>query len=539
MVEVAPSDSHSDGDCDELVSDASRIWPAGPTAWVLAAAPPNAHSTRRALSVGGCVGAASRTKRGRLAMLVAGESLGTPSTASRAAAPLRHGPADAELLFRWPADYFAALKARGLEDIVWLNLKNGIDLETDYSGAGSVENAAGSIGDYATSISPFGDPIRGLNTLRSCDHNNMCQHVLRSSVGVASYACVFRDIRERVPTRILAQLEAVVAAHEELCSHALAQPCVKAIEPSSGPSCEKVCSQATPNKPDAALRSLELDLWALQWCTKHDKLCSLTPERNPDSLLVWVGGLSCLDCSSMGKRSAWNGDGCIRYLIWLFHVLAARPHVVIECTPLFDIAFVCTILEPMYFVMAMKLCPAMLGAPCRRLRLWIVCVLVGEVDVSYRLDSQEFADIFLSKAARVSGGALAGHRGGEERHKGDHSCGEADAPDDLGKPWPTADLLPKGAQIRLRGYQMIHRETKKCQQCSTMLVDVNQNPDKVCSIGIDEVHFLSRRSKLLALRCRGVPLPDNDPVLITPQEHLAIMGWPPHEGTLVRHALRN
>ena len=77
------------------------------------------------------------------------------------------------------------------------NLARGIDLFTDYSGAGAIENAA-------ESISVFMEDSKhvvaggGFRTMRATDFKPLCQKVLRQSTGQAAPKCIFNDITERV-----------------------------------------------------------------------------------------------------------------------------------------------------------------------------------------------------------------------------------------------------------------------------------------------------------------------------------------------------
>lgn len=459
-----------------------------------------------------------------------------------------------EALFEWPADYMQTLLRSPYGETLMAHMQAGVELETDYSGAGSVENVAVSINFAAEFFCGIVEPgVRsGFRTLRSSDVDSVCQHILRCSRGSGDSRCIFGDIRDRAPREVLDHLETLEQQFSSLA---------KAVSP-TGP----VADASAPPQQSIAdlikemlgamvvyLRTHDFDLSARQWCSQHDRLCPLPPSpakqtgsaagaaEQPRPLRVWAGGVSCLDWSTMGKRSGWSGDGCIASLIWFFHILAARPHVVIiECTPLFDVGFVQDILRPHYTVMTTKLCPTMLGSPSRRLRSWTVCVLTEEVKVAYPFGGNIFEQFFFRDVLVDPAECLTATTTERNEIKRGMARRRKMPLDDYGEPWPCRSVMSQGARMRLSGYQMIVNSAR-CRGASTVVIDVNQNPEIACCLGVDEFPVLLRHSNLLVLQLRGAPLPEDDPLSVTAEEHLTIMGWPPPgcKSAWVKHAFQH
>ena len=129
------------------------------------------------------------------------------------------GPHSLDELHKWPLEFqtrLAKLDGDFMEEF-WTKAGNGINLISDYSGAGCIEQAAGMIqssvhmtpGTRAASAgsqAPEGQGVVEGNAcqakfrcLRACDNNVKCQFVLGNHVGPLSPLHVFDDILNRVP----------------------------------------------------------------------------------------------------------------------------------------------------------------------------------------------------------------------------------------------------------------------------------------------------------------------------------------------------
>eukprot|EP00974_Lingulodinium_polyedra_P096915 9393388-Lingulodinium_polyedra.AAC.1 len=99
------------------------------------------------------------------------------------------------------------------------NMTHGINVFTDYSGSGCVEQACGMLLQHASCEIPDA----AMRVVRACDCDLVCQHVLRSHVrGQTSPSHVFKDILERAPAEALSQLEEItVVYHRRLVEQLL------------------------------------------------------------------------------------------------------------------------------------------------------------------------------------------------------------------------------------------------------------------------------------------------------------------------------
>jgi hypothetical protein len=468
---------------------------------------------------------------------------------------LCRGPGVLQDLFKWPFTYLLKLQENNLADQFLANLKQGIDLETDYSGAGTMEAVADTMNGLARHTEFFIDeqplqPEQGCKTLRSCDNNDLCQHVLRSAVGVAAPMCVFNDITDRLDSDTLntmrnveaehqKQMDALFAPHQLSASMTLKE--AKTVDNELPKKMNNVVS-AMMTAMITIMTATTFDLAKTVFCSKHDRLCPLiSRQRRPGALTVWAGGVSCLDWTAMGKRSAWSGEGCIATLIWLFYALARKPHVlIIECTPNFDMKFVKRILEPVYNVMYRKLCPTMLGVPSRRLRIWAVCVLAEGIKLQYRFDSDKFDEMFFQKLTTDSSVFLSSHDDDREKVKQAMALRNKMPETDFGGiAWPLTRVMNVGPALRLKGYTYIKNNSIRCSSSSTILCDWNQNPDEICAMGINVAPPLLRCSNLAALQINGTSRVDDDPLIVLAKEHMTIMGWPPHADSPVHHSFQH
>lgn len=384
---------------------------------------------------------------------------------------------------------------------------------------------------------------RGFRTLRACDCDRICQRILLASGGGDEAGprcqCVFTDIRGHIPEQILKKFEEVQKRYAKKL-------------PGRNPGCSgaktaKPDAQAMKATTDALMRDLIQVLQSEQfsyerdsklcWCLKHDRLCPLVIPTKEGCLVIWAGGVSCLDWSTVGLRNGWAGDGCVANMAWFACILACKPHVVIiECTPHYSMTHVRMILEPTYTVMNTKLCPTMFGVPSRRVRSWSVCTLNSAVDVAFPFGGEKFQDLFFRELSVDPACYFTGTQ--EQREQFKVQLAKRNKTPCSGQHLPLAQILPMGSWLRMHGYRLLAQKLKYANS-NSLLFDRNQDPLRVTCLASDVCPTLLRKSNLLALRVAGQDMPDNDPMIILPAEHLTVMGWPPIEGTQVLHAFRH
>ena len=86
---------------------------------------------------------------------------------------------------------------------------------------------------------------------------------------------------------------------------------------------------------------------------------------------LFIAGFTCKDWSRQGTRMGCGGKSMAPFLVMVFELRARKPRIaILECTPGQPDNLVAALLEDLYFIDSVVLCPLEKGWPNRRPRKW-------------------------------------------------------------------------------------------------------------------------------------------------------------------------
>ena len=86
---------------------------------------------------------------------------------------------------------------------------------------------------------------------------------------------------------------------------------------------------------------------------------------------LFTAGFTCKDWSRQGTRMGCGGASMAPFLVMVFELRARKPRIaILECTPGQPDNLVAALLEDLYFIDSVVLCPLEKGWPNRRPRKW-------------------------------------------------------------------------------------------------------------------------------------------------------------------------
>ena len=132
---------------------------------------------------------------------------------------------------------------------------------------------------------------------------------------------------------------------------------------------------------------------ATAWCVKCQKNCELWGHAKQDAAYsqcedaaysqcedaaysqceteLFIAGFTCKDWSRQGTRMGCGGASMAPFLVMVFELRARKPRIaILECTPGQPDNLVVALLEDLYFIDSVVLCPLEKGWPNRRPRKW-------------------------------------------------------------------------------------------------------------------------------------------------------------------------
>ena len=116
---------------------------------------------------------------------------------------------------------------------------------------------------------------------------------------------------------------------------------------------------------------------ATAWCVKCKKNCEIWGHAKEDAAYsqceteLFTAGFTCKDWSRQGTRMGCGGASMAPFLVMVFELRARRPRIaMLECTPGQPDNLVAALLEDLYFIDSVVLCPLEKGWPNRRPRKW-------------------------------------------------------------------------------------------------------------------------------------------------------------------------
>ena len=124
---------------------------------------------------------------------------------------------------------------------------------------------------------------------------------------------------------------------------------------------------------------------ATAWCVKCQKNCELWGHAKQDAAYsqcedaaysqceteLFIAGFTCKDWSRQGTRMGCGGKSMAPFLVMVFELRARKPRIaILECTPGQPDNLLAALLEDLYFIDSVVLCPLEKGWPNRRPRKW-------------------------------------------------------------------------------------------------------------------------------------------------------------------------
>ena len=116
---------------------------------------------------------------------------------------------------------------------------------------------------------------------------------------------------------------------------------------------------------------------ATAWCVKCKKHCEIWGHAKEDAAYsqceteLFTAGFTCKDWSRQGTRMGCGGASMAPFLVMVFELRARKPRIaILECTPGQPDNLVAALLEDLYFIDSVVLCPLEKGWPNRRPRKW-------------------------------------------------------------------------------------------------------------------------------------------------------------------------
>ena len=116
---------------------------------------------------------------------------------------------------------------------------------------------------------------------------------------------------------------------------------------------------------------------ATAWCVKCKKNCEISGHAKEDAAYsqceteLFTAGFTCKDWSTQGTQMGCGGKSMAPFLVMVFELRARKPRIaILECTPGQPDNLVAALLEDLYFIDSVVLCPLEKGWPNRRPRKW-------------------------------------------------------------------------------------------------------------------------------------------------------------------------
>lgn len=307
------------------------------------------------------------------------EKLVARSGAGQRQAQLPAGPASYEEIFDWASflvksvEAYLARREVNLQPFLDAGIaKKKIIRSTTYSGMGCPEQSMKSI------KKAFAEQF-GIDIKYECYSAMDCNPLLRHLNPVPQH--IFKDIYDLIPKKLHATLTSLQARAR--------QKFVKSVAKQTGRKKELLGEHGLKFLLAACetLRKHTFDLSAGAHCAVHNARCPLLRCVEGSDLLIEIGGHTCTPFSSAGKRWKYLDPQALPAVVWLFWVLAKKPHIFIdECTPLFDGRLISEVLGDHYDITSMVFSPTDMGIPTSRSRRYTYAVLKSMANGAFRVD---------------------------------------------------------------------------------------------------------------------------------------------------------
>ena len=231
------------------------------------------------------------------------------------------GPGTAEETLRWADADIKALRTHGKQQFgedfglrLHDALQKGLCMRSDYSGAGSAEEAMRRICLASSDLHGGKTPSDVFASLRACDLKRACRKILHNHSGYSKPMCIQKNILDRTPAKVLTKIKKFQAKHLKNARFSATKDGVKRAE---------VFTKHGRLFMHAAMRLLEkakLPKNGLKaYCEVHEQDCSVFPtdESKPGAMYCSIAGHNCYDWSTMGAMLLWLGEGALPFLQWV------------------------------------------------------------------------------------------------------------------------------------------------------------------------------------------------------------------------------
>ena len=215
----------------------------------------------------------------------------------------------------WPAYFVSKLSDSGSDLLAEVMHKTelGVQIQSDYSGMGCVEQACAMLRTHTDTL-----PMPGLDSElvnrrnftvhRVCDVDPKCRYVLRNHVPCAEHCQhSFADICSRIDTATLSMLQTIEKRWNEHLNDfwAVVGDTNRKVEQRA---IAKMCGEAMCQEMIRALDTAGDSIWNDEgFCCTHDRMCPINAPMDGRSVVITTGGNRCLDWSIYGKEMQWSG----------------------------------------------------------------------------------------------------------------------------------------------------------------------------------------------------------------------------------------
>ena len=424
------------------------------------------------------------------------------------------GPSTPTEVHGWVSHALQSLAAAALMVNLVMKVSQGVTLSTDWSGAGTAEQAAGMLLSSLTA-----DQIGqgGIECFRACDVDPTSLSVLCNHRGPLAPRHVLPDILSRIDNDTLEKLKHIELKWRTCEDGKQAAQMVHRIRAQRGLSMVHEMIEVLRAMPEPKVLTSH--------CLRHDDICPLD-EYVKGRTRVWVAGHSCLDWSTMGNRMGWLGLGTTVLLVYIFHILAALPEIVIEeCTQRFDISIWKMLLGDAYHIMVRTLCPTQFGIPNERPRQYSVSVLKSTHRVLVDFESPEFDQLFFRKLKSCATLFFQGSDAERDACIKRMAGGRKSTRTMSSRP-TLQEVLPPGPLCRLQGHHMMAEHDPCFADAPCLLANISQNPGERFGLS-QNIPVLLRESTYVMIKGPGIT--KGTAKIMIANEALAAMGWPVYQ----------
>ena len=234
--------------------------------------------------------------------------------------------------------------------------------------------------NYQALTDEFGfDTGIGILHLEACDYKPAAQRVL-STLSLDHGAGVTRTI-QHVGSNIMHRIP---KAAQRMMEELFPKVPPMALKASGGPD-EHALNLQLKRAREILEDPVVFHDGATAWCVKCQKNCELWGHAKQDAAYsqcedaaysqceteLFIAGFTCKDWSRQGTRMGCGGASMAPFLVMVFELRARKPRIaILECTPGQPDNLVAALLEDLYFIDSVVLCPLGKGWPNRRPREW-------------------------------------------------------------------------------------------------------------------------------------------------------------------------